>query len=218
MIRQRLHEESAWSGNGPMCYIYGKMDGQSTFKGMDVNEGIFVDRLIYATIVRDDPEGKVREKLQKLADMNKDVHLVLQLRDGGKVVFQTKLAESRLRRGRIMEDVNWSKNDSKVAMEEMKAGLENALGIKLKRGSADSFSTTYENKDNEVDIEVFRETDDEGEEYRAFVDVNFFVGNQQVFNFFEEIPNDPRERKSLVREVVKQIKKPRYPEYVRGVH
>lgn len=126
--------------------------------------------------------------------------------------------ESRLRRGRIMEDVNWSKNDSKVAMEEMKAGLENALGIKFKRGSADSFSTTYENKDNEVDIEVFREPDDEGELYRAFVDVNFFVGNQDVFNFFEEIPNDPRERKSLVREVVKQIKKPRYPDYVRGVH
>ena len=130
-----------------------------------------------------------------------------------------ELEEHYSRRGRIVEDVNWSKNDTKVAMKEVKADLENALGIKLKRGSADSFSTTYKNKDNEVDIEVFRETDDEGEEYSAFVDVNFFVGNQDVFNFFEKIPDDPRERKSLVREVVKQIKKPHYPEYdFRGVH
>jgi len=69
-------------------FTYAKCDGMKTFKAFDINEGYAVGNLIYATLVDDTQEN--REKLQKLADMNKEIHLVIQLRDRNKVVFETK--------------------------------------------------------------------------------------------------------------------------------
>ena len=56
--------------------VYAKFDGCKGFKAFDVNEGRQVGNLIYAS--------------QKLADLNKEYHLVLQLRRKGRVCFQTK--------------------------------------------------------------------------------------------------------------------------------
>ena len=67
--------------------VYAKFDGCKSFKAFDVNEGRQVGNLIYASLV-ENPED-TRTKLQKLADLNKECHLILQLRRKGKVKFQT---------------------------------------------------------------------------------------------------------------------------------
>ena len=51
-------------------------------------EGRQVGNLIYASLVENTED--TRQKLQKLADLNKGLHLVLQLRRKGRVCFQTK--------------------------------------------------------------------------------------------------------------------------------
>ena len=51
--------------------VYAKFDGCKGFRAFDVNEGRQVGNLI-------------------LADLNKEYHLVLQLRRKGRVCFQTK--------------------------------------------------------------------------------------------------------------------------------
>lgn len=68
--------------------VYAKFDGSKGFRAFDVNEGRQVGNLIYATLVENTEDN--RTKLQKLADLNKEYHLVLQLRRKGKVKFQTK--------------------------------------------------------------------------------------------------------------------------------
>ena len=68
--------------------VYTKCDGCKSFKAFDVNEGRQVGNLIYASLMENTEE--TREKLQKLADLNKEYHLVLQLRRKGKVCFETK--------------------------------------------------------------------------------------------------------------------------------
>ena len=70
------------------AYTYIKCDGMSTFMACNVNDGTCVDRLIYATIVEVTEDNKI--KLQRLADMNKGINLVLQLRVGNKIYFETK--------------------------------------------------------------------------------------------------------------------------------
>ena len=73
--------------------IYAKFDGCKSFKAFDINEGRQVGNLIYASLVEntEDTRQKLhRQKLQKLADLNKGLHLVLQLRRKGRVCFQTK--------------------------------------------------------------------------------------------------------------------------------
>ena len=67
---------------------YIKYDGMNTFKVCNINEGYCVDRLIYATLVEVNEENKI--KLQRLADMNKEINLVVQLRVGNKIYFETK--------------------------------------------------------------------------------------------------------------------------------
>lgn len=69
------------------AYTYVKYDGMNTFKAFDINEGCCVDRLIYATIIEVNDENKI--KLQRLADMNKHINLVIQLRVGNKIFFET---------------------------------------------------------------------------------------------------------------------------------
>ena len=70
------------------AYTYIKCDGMKSFKACNVNDGTCVDRLIYATIVEVTEENKI--KLQRLADMNKDINLIVQLRVGNKIYFETK--------------------------------------------------------------------------------------------------------------------------------
>ena len=70
------------------AYTYIKYDGMNTFKAFDINDGVCVDRLIYATILEANEENKI--KLQRLADMNKEINLVVQLRVGNKIYFETK--------------------------------------------------------------------------------------------------------------------------------
>ena len=59
-----------------------------SFKACDINKGYCVDKLIYATLVEVTEENKI--KMQRLADMNKGINLVLQLRVGNKIYFETK--------------------------------------------------------------------------------------------------------------------------------
>ena len=47
-----------------------------------------VGNLIYASLVENTED--TRQKLQELADLNKGLHLVLQLRRKGRMCFQTK--------------------------------------------------------------------------------------------------------------------------------
>ena len=68
--------------------VYAKFDGCKNFRAFDVNEGRQVGNLIYATLVENTEE--TQNKLQQLADLNKEYHLVLQLRRNGRVRFQTK--------------------------------------------------------------------------------------------------------------------------------
>ena len=68
--------------------VYAKIDGCKTFGAFDVSEGRFVGNLIYASLLENTEENQ--RKLQELADLNKDCHLVLQLRRNRKVTFETK--------------------------------------------------------------------------------------------------------------------------------
>lgn len=68
--------------------IYAKFDGCKTFRAFDIKEGVTVGNLIYASLIEDTEEN--RQKLQRLADLNKGCHLILQLRRNNRVTFQTK--------------------------------------------------------------------------------------------------------------------------------
>lgn len=70
------------------AFTYIKCDEMNTFKACDINKGYCVDKLIYATLVEVTEENKI--KMQRLADMNKGINLVLQLRVGNKIYFETK--------------------------------------------------------------------------------------------------------------------------------
>ena len=54
--------------------VYAKFDGCKGFKAFDVNEGRQVGNLIYASLMENTED--TRQKLQKLADLNKEYHLV----------------------------------------------------------------------------------------------------------------------------------------------
>ena len=66
----------------------GYWDIQVDEEAFDVKEGILVGNLIYASLMENTED--TRAKLQRLADLNKECHLMLQLRRKGKVCFQTK--------------------------------------------------------------------------------------------------------------------------------
>lgn len=75
--------------SGAWCITYAKVKGCKTFRAIDVNGGYFVGNIIYATQIRDTELN--RAKLQRLADENKEgAGLVLQIREGTKIRFQTK--------------------------------------------------------------------------------------------------------------------------------
>lgn len=68
--------------------VYAKFDGCKGFRAFDLNEGRLVGNLIYASLLENTEETS--GKLQKLADLNKECHLILQLRRKNKVCFQTR--------------------------------------------------------------------------------------------------------------------------------
>lgn len=73
----------------PLFYTYAKIKGMRTFKAIDINQGIFVKNLVYATLLENIPE--IQEKLQNLSNQNQHLDLKIQLRsDKGNVVFETK--------------------------------------------------------------------------------------------------------------------------------
>ena len=70
-------------------FTYAKFADDSKFRAYDINKGVPVTRLVRATIMDDTEEN--REKLQELADLNKDKGLVIQLRTiSTRIKFQTE--------------------------------------------------------------------------------------------------------------------------------
>lgn len=69
-------------------YTYTKFAGDRTYKATDINDGRQVSNLLRATLLDDKQE--TREKLQRLADLNADLGLKIQLRRNGHVYFETK--------------------------------------------------------------------------------------------------------------------------------
>ena len=71
-----------------MNIIYIKTKGMKTFKTFDIERGITVQNVIYASSIED--TDKNRKMLQEIADENNKLDVTFQLRNNGKVVFQTK--------------------------------------------------------------------------------------------------------------------------------
>ena len=69
------------------CSLYAKYEGMSNFKAFDIENGRFVNNIIYATMVQNTEDKK--KMLKEIADDNKNISLVLQLRNEGRVVFST---------------------------------------------------------------------------------------------------------------------------------
>lgn len=66
--------------------VYVKCGESKSFGAFSLSKNQFVGR-VYATLVQDSPE--VRQSLQAWADQNRELRLVVQLRQGNKVIFQT---------------------------------------------------------------------------------------------------------------------------------
>lgn len=71
----------------PLCYLYAKDNKSKHFKAFDAYSCRYVDKLIYATVLRPTPDNT--EMLINVAEENKDIHLVLQLRLNNKIYFTT---------------------------------------------------------------------------------------------------------------------------------
>lgn len=69
--------------------MYCAFNGDKKFRAFDYTNGDFAIKKIYCTLIVDSEEN--RAKLQHLADINRDVKLVVQLRDPktNQVKFQT---------------------------------------------------------------------------------------------------------------------------------
>jgi len=66
--------------------VYVKGGDSKTFKAFNLKTNQFVGR-VYASLVKDSPE--MRQSLQAWADKNREHNLIVQLRRGKKVIFQT---------------------------------------------------------------------------------------------------------------------------------
>lgn len=71
-----------------MCYVYAKMKWMRTFKAFDLTGGCFAGKLIYASMLDDSEENRI--KLQQLANDNATAGWIFQLRKNDNVTFQTK--------------------------------------------------------------------------------------------------------------------------------
>lgn len=71
-----------------MAYVYAKMKWMRTFKAFDLTGGCFAGKLIYASMLADSEENRI--KLQQLANDNATAGCIFQLRKNDNVTFQTK--------------------------------------------------------------------------------------------------------------------------------
>ena len=71
-----------------MNIIYIKTNGMRSFKAFDIVNGTTVNNVIYASAI--DNNEKNKALLQEMAEKREDIGVVFQLRNDGKVVFQTK--------------------------------------------------------------------------------------------------------------------------------
>ena len=69
------------------CSLYAKYEGMTTFKAFDIENCKLVDKVIYATMMQNSEDNK--KILKEIADDNKKISLILQLRNEGKVIFTT---------------------------------------------------------------------------------------------------------------------------------
>lgn len=69
------------------CSLYAKYEGMKSFRAFDIENARFVNNVIYATMLMDTEDNK--KKLKEIAEENKNISLVLQLRNNGLVVYST---------------------------------------------------------------------------------------------------------------------------------
>ena len=69
------------------CSLYAKYEGMTTFKAFDIENCQLFDKVIYATMMQNSEDNK--KILKEIADDNKKISLILQLRNEGKVIFTT---------------------------------------------------------------------------------------------------------------------------------
>ena len=79
--------ENLNSGQLQTCSLYAKYEGMTTFKAFYIKECRLVGNVIYATMMKDSENNK--KMLKEIAADNKNISLVLQLRNNGVVVFST---------------------------------------------------------------------------------------------------------------------------------
>ena len=74
-----------------MLITYAKWDGTNRFHAFDLGEGVPVTNIIYASCYSDYNLGKASKRLQEVAEENKSIRLVFQLRrdSGQKVMWQS---------------------------------------------------------------------------------------------------------------------------------
>jgi hypothetical protein len=71
-----------------MNIIYIKTNTMKTFKAFNIMDGTTVGNVIYASAIDNNERNK--SLLQEMAEERKDIGVVFQLKNNGKVVFQTK--------------------------------------------------------------------------------------------------------------------------------
>ena len=71
-----------------MNIVYIKTKDMKSFKTFDIERGITVKNVIFASSVEN--TDKNRGLLQNFADEYANINLAIQLRNNGKVIFQTK--------------------------------------------------------------------------------------------------------------------------------
>lgn len=70
------------------CTVYAKHNGLKTFKAIDIHTFEPVSNLMYASMIQNTPQNQ--SKLNRIASQNKEKSLIIQLREGTKILFSTK--------------------------------------------------------------------------------------------------------------------------------
>lgn len=70
------------------CTVYAKYKGLKSFKAIDIHTFEPVSKLMYASMIQNTPQNQ--SKLNRIAAQNKEKSLIIQLREGTKILFSTK--------------------------------------------------------------------------------------------------------------------------------
>lgn len=70
------------------CTVYAKYKGLNSFKAIDIHTFEPVSHLMYASMIQNTPQNQ--SKLNRIASQNKEKSLIIQLREGTKILFSTK--------------------------------------------------------------------------------------------------------------------------------